>query len=42
MSHFAEIDEDNIVLRVLVGDNNDPAGDGKYIHCLKFMEVYLF
>lgn len=27
MSHFAEIDENNVVLRVLVGDNNDPAGD---------------
>lgn len=24
MSHFAEIDENNIVLRVLVGDNNAP------------------
>lgn len=24
MSHFAEIDENNIVLRVLVGDNNSP------------------
>ena len=24
MSHFAEIDENNIVLRVLVGDNNKP------------------
>lgn len=24
MSHFAEIDENNIVLRVLVGDNNMP------------------
>ena len=27
MSHFAEINENNIVLRVLVGDNNDPNGD---------------
>jgi hypothetical protein len=27
MSHFAEIDENKTVLRVLVGDNNDPAGD---------------
>jgi len=27
MSHWAEIDQDNIVIRVLVGDNNDPAGD---------------
>lgn len=24
MSHFAEIDENNVVLRVLVGDNNLP------------------
>lgn len=24
MSHFAEIDTNNIVLRVLVGDNNEP------------------
>ena len=24
MSHWAEIDQDNIVLRVLVGDNNAP------------------
>jgi hypothetical protein len=24
MSHFAEVDENNIVLRVLVGDNNMP------------------
>ena len=30
MSHFAEIDENNIVTRVLVGDNNDPAGDEGY------------
>ena len=30
MSHFAEIDESNTVLRVLVGDNNDPAGDEGY------------
>jgi hypothetical protein len=27
MSHWAEIDEDSKVIRVLVGDNNDPAGD---------------
>ena len=27
MSHWAEIDSNNIVTRVLVGDNNDPAGD---------------
>ena len=27
MSHWAEIDQNNIVVRVLVGDNNDPNGD---------------
>lgn len=27
MAHFAEIDENNLVIRVLVTDNNDPAGD---------------
>lgn len=31
MSHFAELDLDNKVLRVLVGDNNDPAGDEGYL-----------
>ena len=30
MSHWAEIDNNNIVLRVTVGDNNDPAGDEGY------------
>jgi hypothetical protein len=30
MSHWAEIDKNNTVLRVLVGDNNDPAGDEGY------------
>jgi len=30
MSHWAEIDENNIVLQVTVGDNNDPAGDEGY------------
>jgi hypothetical protein len=30
MSHWAELDENNVVLRVLVGDNNDPAGDEGY------------
>ena len=30
MAHWAEINETNIVLRVLVGDNNDPAGDEGY------------
>lgn len=30
MSHWAEIDENKIVLRVLVGDDNDPADDEGY------------
>lgn len=30
MAHWAELDENNVVLRVLVGDNNDPAGDEGY------------
>jgi hypothetical protein len=30
MAHWAEIDENNKVVRVLVGDNNDPAGDEGY------------
>ena len=30
MSHWAELDESNKVIRVLVGDNNDPAGDEGY------------
>lgn len=30
MSNWAEIDGNNIVLRVLVGDNNDPNGDEGY------------
>ena len=30
MAHFAELDENNVVTRVLVGDNNDPAGDEGY------------
>lgn len=30
MSHWAEIDENSQVIRVLVGDNNDPAGDEGY------------
>lgn len=30
MAHWAELDENNKVLRVLVGDNNDPAGDEGY------------
>ena len=35
MSHWAEIDENNIVLRVVVGDNNDPAGDEGYSWLVK-------
>lgn len=31
MSHWAELDENNKVIRVLVGDNNDPAGDEGYL-----------
>ena len=30
MAHWAEIDENNIVVRVLVGDNDDPNGDEGY------------
>lgn len=30
MSHFAELDENNIVLRVVVCDNDDPNGDEGY------------
>jgi len=30
MSHWAEVDKDNKVVRVTVGDNNDPAGDEGY------------
>ena len=30
MAHFAELDENNIVTRVLVGDNNDPNLDEGY------------
>jgi len=30
MSHWAEIDKDNKVIRVTVGDNNDPLGDEGY------------
>ena len=30
MSHFAELDDTNKVIRVLVGNNNDPAGDEGY------------
>jgi hypothetical protein len=30
MSHWAELDSDNKVIRVLVGDNNDPVKDEGY------------
>jgi len=30
MSHWAELDQNNLVIRVLVGDNNDPNGDEGY------------
>jgi len=30
MSHWAELDENNKVIRVTVGDNNDPSGDEGY------------
>lgn len=30
MSHWAELDNNNKVIRVLVGDNNDSAGDEGY------------
>ena len=30
MSHWAELDENNQVIRVTVGDNNDPNGDEGY------------
>jgi hypothetical protein len=30
MAHWAEVNENNVVTRVLVGDNNDPAGDEGY------------
>jgi hypothetical protein len=30
MSHWAEIDDNNKVIRVLVGDNNDPNNDEGY------------
>jgi hypothetical protein len=30
MAHFAELDNQNIVIRVLVTDNNDPNGDEGY------------
>jgi hypothetical protein len=30
MAHWAEIDQNNKVIRVTVGDNNDPSGDEGY------------
>lgn len=30
MAHWAQIDENNIVIQVTVGDNNDPNGDEGY------------
>ena len=30
MAHWAEVDENNVVLRVTVGDNEDPNGDEGY------------
>jgi hypothetical protein len=30
MAHWAELNENNIVTRVLVGDNNDPSNDEGY------------
>jgi len=30
MAHWAELDSNNEVIRVLVGDNNDPVGDEGY------------
>jgi hypothetical protein len=30
MAHFAELDENNVVIRVLVTDNDDPNGDEGY------------
>lgn len=30
MAHWAEVDENNVVIRVTVGDNNDSAGDEGY------------
>ena len=30
MAHWAELDDNNIVIRVVVGDNNDPNSDEGY------------
>lgn len=35
MSHWAEVDKNNTVVRVLVGDNNDVAGDEGYLWLIK-------
>lgn len=35
MAHWAELDDNNKVIRVLVGDNNDPAGDEGYSWLIK-------
>lgn len=35
MSHWAELDNSNKVIRVIVGDNNDPAGDEGYSWIVK-------
>jgi hypothetical protein len=35
MAHWAELDQENKVIRVLVGDNNDPAGDEGYSWLIK-------
>jgi hypothetical protein len=35
VSHWAEINDNNIVIRVLVGDNNDPNGDEGYQWLIK-------
>lgn len=34
MAHWAELDDNNVVLRVTVGDNDDPAGDEGYLWLL--------
>lgn len=34
MSHWAEIDENNVVLRVLVGDNNEPDEGESFMNAL--------
>lgn len=31
MAHWAQIDENSIVIRLTVGDNDDPAGDEGYL-----------